>query len=1229
MYKIKRIHFPLILSLIFVFSAIIIGKNFKNENNKKIAEKFQSTIFEKEQATKKIIADIFNVFDQLPEEFLNFEDINALISENDVEILVYTKDSLKYWSDNKIPGKIEYDQKLFENNFSKFKNAYFEIIKLEKREIKVIGLILIKHEYPYQNKYLINDFQSDFNVPSGTSIEIEISNSYKILSGNGEVLFSIKFKPDDTLSEAEVFLLFFLYIIAFILFAIFLFQLYTYFPFFKNNKILLVISYCLDLIIIRGIIQYFHIPKILYNSKLFDPEFFSLSILFPSLGDFIVNSIIILIVSYIFYIVIKKDTIKPHNSKIMRVLSGVFSLTIVYLLFYILGYLSKSLVIFSGFSININDFYSLDIYSLTGFFVLVILNISFFIIAAKLCEFAIKNSGSYSYFLNLSVMLAIVTAVIFYYCGITDYFLILFALVFCHIYWFFQKKEKSIVSFSLIVTYLVIFSLLSTIILQQNNKIKEAIKSEKIAQKLYEKRNLITESLIYDVLNEITNDPEISDRLKKVSVSFEDENKVIQLINNLFHGSYWKKYDILITICNEEKVLNIQPENYLVGCNEYFDEILDGSILISEDDNFYYCENINDSRKYIAVIDYFQNENDTIQPLMIYIELYSNLIPEGLGYTELLLDKVNIISSDLSEYSYAKFQNGKLIYKFGNYQYSLKMENYSVDDSIPSYFSKNNFNHRYYKIDENTDLILSRKTPDFLESIAPFSYLLIFYSLIVLVFLLLVYFPFRPFKVSFTFRNRLQFSIITIIFVSFLVIGTTTLLYLIRLNDDKNHNILSEKAHSVLIELEHKLADEESLSKEMEEYLSSLLTKFSLVFFSDINLYDLNGSLIATSRAKIFDEGLISEKIDHNAFNKLTVDEKILFIQSEKIGNYEYLSAYVPFRNSENKLIAYLNLPYFARQNELLKEISTFLIAFFNIYVLLFAIAIFVTILISRYITKPLQLIKGKISRVKLGKTNEKIDWKRKDEIGALISEYNRMIDEMEKSAKLLAKSEREGAWREMAKQVAHEIKNPLTPMKLSAQYLQKAWEDKAPDWDKRLKNFTQTITEQIETLSTIASEFSDFAKMPVTKNEKIELIKILKNSIDIFKDYKKYSIELKYSGTKNYYVLGDKNQMLRVFNNLIKNSIQAMSRKDSGNIDIEISSSEKEHIIKITDDGHGITEEQAGRIFSPSFTTRSSGTGLGLAIVKSIITEANGKISFTSEEGKGTTFEIRLPMYK
>ena len=1223
MKKVRGIYFPLIISLIFIFAAIIFDRNFKFGDSEKITKKFQATILEKEEATAKIVTDIFDVFDLFPDQTPNTEEINALITEKDVEILVYSKDSLKFWSDNKIPGKIIYDRNLFKNSFTKFKNAYFEIIKLEKNEIKIIGLILIKHEYPYQNKYLLNNFQSDFNVPSETIIKNVISDNI-IFSKEGEKLFSLKFNNDGKISESNMFFLFFLYLIGFLFFAFFLFKLYYCLSFFKKNKVLFFIFYSLDLIIFKGIIQYFQIPKILYKSKLFDPEIFSYSLIFPSLGDLLINSIILLLISYVVYFAFSRNY--NNDSKIKRFLISVFCSAFVFLMFYLLGFLSKNLILFSNFSLNINDYFSLDIYSFIGFFTLAILIISFFIFTSKLCSIAIRNTKSYSIYLAQTILISILAVVIFYYCGLNEYFIVLFAFVFCQILWVFQKRDKSIFSFSVIVVNLLIFSLFSSIILHQNNKIKEIIKSEKIAQKLYEKRNKNTELLFHAVSSIIKSDTNIVQKLESASVLIEDENVAVKLVSNKFINSYWKKYDILITICYEEKVLNIQPENFLVGCNDYFEEILLSAELVSEVDDFYYCKKINDSRKYISAIRFFQDINNKDQYVTIYIELFSNLIPEGLGYAELLLDKENIISYDLSEYSYAKYRDGKLEYKFGNYQYSLKLDNYFVSGSIPSNFRKNYFNHRYYKIDKNTDLLLSHKAPNFLDSIAPFSYLLVFYSLVVLMIFAIVYFPFYSNKLSITFRNRLQFSIISIIFVSFLVIGTATLLYLINLNDEKNHDILKEKAHSVLIELEHKLADEEYLSVEMEEYLSSLLTKFSLVFFSDINLYNLDGNLIATSRSKIFDEGLISEKMNPLAFKQLTVNKKTLITQREKIGNYEYLSAYVPFINSNNELIAYLNLPYFARQNELLKEISTFLIAFFNIYVLLFAIAIFVTILISRYITKPLQLIKEKISRIKLGKNNEKIDWKRKDEIGALISEYNRMIDEMERSAELLARSEREGAWREMAKQVAHEIKNPLTPMKLSTQYLQKAWDDKAPDWDKRLKSFTRTLTEQIETLSSIASGFSDFAKMPISKIEKIELVNIIQNSITIFKDRKKYKIELKYPETQKFYILGDKNQMLRVFNNLIKNSIQAINQMEFGNIEIEISSHGNEHIVKVSDDGRGISKEQKSQIFSPSFTTKSSGTGLGLSIVKSIISEAGGTISFKSEEGKGTTFEIRLP---
>ena len=208
----------------------------------------------------------------------------------------------------------------------------------------------------------------------------------------------------------------------------------------------------------------------------------------------------------------------------------------------------------------------------------------------------------------------------------------------------------------------------------------------------------------------------------------------------------------------------------------------------------------------------------------------------------------------------------------------------------------------------------------------------------------------------------------------------------------------------------------------------------------------------------------------------MAINQQTSFIHDEQIGRLEYISVYIPFKNKDGKLLAYVSLPYFAKQTELEKEISAFLVALINIYVLLFALSVIMAIIISNYVTRPLKLIQDKLSKIQLGKTNEPIEWEEDDEIGNLVKEYNRMINELSNSAELLARSERESAWREMAKQVAHEIKNPLTPMKLSVQHLQRMWNDQSPDMDQKLDRITQTLIEQIDTLSSIATEFSNFA---------------------------------------------------------------------------------------------------------------------------------------------------------
>ena len=309
-----------------------------------------------------------------------------------------------------------------------------------------------------------------------------------------------------------------------------------------------------------------------------------------------------------------------------------------------------------------------------------------------------------------------------------------------------------------------------------------------------------------------------------------------------------------------------------------------------------------------------------------------------------------------------------------------------------------------------------------------------------------------------------------------------------------------------------------------------------------------------------------------HAFSLLSKHNHSFLLTTEYIGKMAFTSVYIPIRNNRNRNIAYLNLPYFARENELSREISSFISTFINIYMLIIILTILITIVISNYVTQPLRLIKDKLRNIKLGTTNEKINWKRHDEIGDLIFEYNRMIEELAYKAELLARSERETAWREMAKQVAHEIKNPLTPMKLSTQYLEKAWNDKADDFDKRLKRFSQTMIEQIDSLSDIATAFSHFGKMPESTMIKICLNDVLSNVVTLYRS-DAYDIILQIPDTA-IYIYADESQMLRVFNNLLKNAQQAMDSTRRGIINISLSK-KKKNLVVISDNGIGISDEQ------------------------------------------------------
>jgi len=1213
------------VSLIFFLTAIIVTNFSKTNNNSELVKNFENTLHQKEKKLNNIIEDVRkNAEDGFQKQTLDSYYINNLFDDEGILILVYKNDSLKYWSNNSVPVESIYNKNIYEKKFNYFQNGFFVVENKKIEQYNIVGLILIKNDYPYQNDYLLNKFQDDFNVPDNAKISLN-KGTLNIFSLSKDFLFSIDLDKTSPTKQNHIFLIFILYLLGFLFFISFFYSSYKKINPFPEKKLFFVISFSFDILLIRFIMYYFKIPNILYESDLFSTTFYATSQILSSLGDLLINSILILII----ICVVCKDLNLTHPNKSKNPVVKYFTIFTllfhVFIFFVISERVIRGLVLNSNISLNLSNILEISIYSAIGYFIIASILFSFFLISVKLFERVFALCSGFKQYLFLSIFITAIYAVYTYYFKDFNLFYLIFIFVFLISLWVFKKRFNTLFSFSSIIFYLLFFSLLSTYILEKYNNYKEKEERQLLAINLAREQDPIAEYLFQNIEKQIYADKIISALIQKDIVN---DNEVIDNILKYFSNKYWNKYKFMITICSENDSLIIKPNNVKTNCYQFFNTIIHDVGKYSFSKNMFYLDNNSWENNYIAILKFKKNINAHQIPFNVFIEINSKYIPNALGYPELLIDKSINTSKNLNKYSYARFNKGDLIYNYGKYLYSLNLSNYGEFNDSLVFFDKRSYNHLFYKIDNENELIISKKKVNYFDIIAPFSYLFIFFAIFILIIYLILHFPFKIKKLEFNFKYRLQLLITLIILVSFLFIGIFTFYYIYNLNNNKNYDNLSEKSHSVLIEVEHKLSNIEAFTPDIVEYLKEILIKFSNVFFSDINLYDLNGNLLASSRPEIFEEKLISDKMNAIAFNQLTVNEKMLFIHREKIGNLKYLSAYVPFRNNQNKIVAYLNLPYFAKENELINEISAFLVAFINIYVIIIVIAIFMILLIANYVSRPLILIKDKIREINLSKINEKIYWKSKDEIGDLINEYNRMIDELENSAELLARSERESAWREMAKQVAHEIKNPLTPMKLSVQYLEKAWNDNAPDWEQRLEKFSHTIVEQIDSLSAIATEFSDFAKMPQSKDEKIELITKIYNSVELYKDFDNIKINIDPKSQGPYYVKADKKQLIRVFNNLIKNSRQAIGDFKKGKIDIGINAEDDNYIISFKDNGVGIPKDKQDNIFSPNFTTKTSGMGLGLAMVKNIINNARGKIWFESKEGTGTTFFISLPKY-
>ena len=409
--------------------------------------------------------------------------------------------------------------------------------------------------------------------------------------------------------------------------------------------------------------------------------------------------------------------------------------------------------------------------------------------------------------------------------------------------------------------------------------------------------------------------------------------------------------------------------------------------------------------------------------------------------------------------------------------------------------------------------------------------------------------------------------------------------------------------------------------KEIDSVFKEKIFQIADVQNVNFSIYSLEGTLLNST---IIDS--VNNKISDSVLIKLNQSKELSIIEKTNIGGIQYRSSYSLVLDTFSNPIWILNLSYYDDDTLNTYELDSFIIIFGEVYFLILIIAIIFSYLISVYITKSLSEIGKKIKLTRIDKKNSKIQIKaRSKEVNILVESYNKMVGMLNESVEKLSKSNKEQAWREMAKQVAHEIKNPLTPMRLSVQSFQRNFDINDIEIDKKLDEFSKTLIQQIDTMSTIASAFSNFAEMPAQEGGKINIIETTRLALKIFKEK---HINFKFED-KIIEVNIDRTQMVRIITNLIKNALEACDLLENPIIQVNIKKKNKNVLIDVIDNGVGIPEEIRTKIFEPKFTTKSSGMGLGLGMVKNLVSSYGGNISFKSTINSGTSFLISFPISK
>jgi signal transduction histidine kinase len=1133
---------------------------------------------------------------------------------------IYEQGKLKYWSDFKyVPGynviKGNGRYRFLDNPYGQFIIRKW-VVNYDDKSFEVFSLISLYKKYPINNAFITPGFNPKIAKKGLFKIDdLEHSSGGHIveINGNGvcSILLEKGYKP--SIVKPIFYIDFFLLLLQ----IVFFFTLY---------KLVLKKGKVSEMILLLAGWAYFKLvlPTIegttsFVTINIFDPQYYAVSWFERSFGDLLINTVFILLVGIRVEAWFRsKKILKLFLTSNNVMLS--YTLRVVFLLitFWIINYpffQLRSIYDNSQVSVDISQSLEYDWVRVITFLIIVFVNLSTFLLYHTIVRYVVRYTPDPKQFVSQLILALAFYLPLSYSANMPFANLAFINLLIVSLLWYFNivrsLNTATYKRFLYIVLFFGIVASINGFFINGFESQKKVADSQGLIKKKLSQTDPFGEFLLSTALSELASDPFI---IARMGSPFLSKNAIATKIRQVFLNSYLNKYEQTIVLFDAG---GIPLKNFSYGSSIFnkLNELessnsstgLPAVFRVEEDKN-------NFSKHYIGYAP-IKKANNIIG--YVLVDLIERQFSKTAVYPTLLVDN-RFTSPEGSETSFGYYLNGSLINVVGSnvFPTTLKPDDETVwkNDNL-LYVSSSDGNRAILA----TSGLNSKKI--FLSNL---SFIWIITLFPILLFWLLASLVQNGEMKSLSYTDRIIWYL-NLAFAIPLIIVTSVTFRLLSNSFENESNLskttLVERLSNQISNSLNNYINENEYNK-LQERIEILSNNTEL----DINLFGLNGELITSSQPGVFNKKILAPFINQSALKAIKDKGKNHVVIQENIDDLIYSNSYVAVKSEDSgKMLGVISVPFFSSSPGLKSSKREAFNTILNVFVIVLFATMLATYFAGKWLTKPLKIIRDKLKSTSFSEQTEPISIQWSDELGLLIKAYNQMLATLEKSKNVLKQSEKEKAWREAAQQVAHEIKNPLTPMKLTLQRLtNKIKNDSAKPSEIEVP--LQSVLHQVETLNNIASSFSEFAKMPTPVRQRVEIHSIIKKSSELFSGDKELELKLQLANEEVYSMV-DPKLLSRMLNNLILNAKQSI-KESQYRVKVEIITKVDDYVtIELRDNGAGIENDITDKVFIPKFTTKEQGSGIGLAMTKYGVENMGGKIYFTSKVNLGTTFSIEFPI--